>query len=328
MPLIRHIVTEDPDGSGFPQQRTTQGGPTVPDGVQRADGAGSLISLRGVSRRYGLVQVLNRIDLELGGGQVTALLGPVGAGKSTLCRAVSGSERIDSGSITVAGEPLLRRHRRFARTYGDGRGVGPVAEPDSLLAHRTVLQNVALGHSFGRAWLRLGVADGERRAVALLERVGAAGYVAHFPWELSCELRQRVAIARALATAPALVLVDQPTTPPTAAAFPSGPAFPPRPAFPSGPPPLSAPPGPPVPSVPPVGGASLLPPLPALLRGIAADGLAVLVTTDDPAFARAAADRVVFMEGGRIIEQGAPEEFFTTPRTARARDFLSATTQQ
>ena len=282
----------------------------MPDGVQRADGAGSLVALRGVSRRNGLVQVLNGIDLDLAGSQVTALLGPPGAGKTVLCRAVGGSERIDSGSITVAGVPLRRRHRRFARTYGEGAGgLATVAEPGGLPAHRTVLQNVAAGRRTGsdRLW-RPCLADAGRRAQALLERVGAAGYDAHFPWELSEELRLRVAIARALAAAPAAILVDPPAS--RAVPGPSAPGAAEAGAAEAGP----------------DGGAdaTVRPTLAALLRGIAADGLAVLVTTGDPAFARAAADRVVFMEGGRIIEQGVPEEFFTTPRTARARAFLSA----
>ncbi|MFC1419892.1 ATP-binding cassette domain-containing protein [Streptacidiphilus cavernicola] len=277
----------------------------MPDGVQRAGGTGSLLSLRGVSRRNGLVQVLNGIDLDLPGGQVTVLLGPSGAGKTVLCRAVDGSERIDSGSITLDGIPL-RRRRRFGR--GDGRGgIAPVAEPGSLPAHRTVLRNVAAGRGNGSPWRwRPGRAHEELRAPALLARVGAADYAAHFPWELPVELRQRVAIARALASAPAVLLVDLPT----AAAAPQ------TPPVATSPPVASAPHAPQTPA---------LPALPALLRGIAADGLAVLVTTGDPGFARTAADRVVFMEGGRIIEQGAPEEFFTTPRTARARAFLSTT---
>jgi glutamate transport system ATP-binding protein len=293
----------------------------VPDGVQRADGTGNLVSLRGVNKRYGLVQVLNGIDLDLAGGQVTVLLGPVGAGKSTLCRAVVGTERIDSGSITVAGEPLRRRHRLPAWTDRHGRGgVGPVAEPGNLTAHRTVLQNVALAGPGGRNRLwRLGLADGGLRAPALLERVGAGAYAAYFPCELSDELRQRVAIARALAAAPAVLLVDQPTAPPEA--LPE--ALPPAPASPAHPPP----PPPPEDDAPLHPVLPVLPALPALLRGLAADGLAVLATTDDPAFARTAADRVVFMEGGRIIEQGAPGDFFTTPRTARARAFLSTAAQ-
>ena len=269
----------------------------MPDGVQRADGTGNqVVSLRAVNKRHGLVQVLNGIDLDLPGGQVTVLLGPPGAGKSTLCRAVGGTERIDSGSITVTGEPPRRRHRL------------PVAEPDSLIAHRTVLQNVASAGPRRRTRLwRPGRADGGLRASALLERVGAGAYAAYFPCELSDELRQRVAIARALAAAPAVLLVDRPTA--LAGALPAQAAPPPE---------EEVPPHPALPAP---------PPLPALLRSLAADGLAVLVATGDPAFARATADRVVFMEGGRIIEQGAPEDFFTTPRTARARAFLSTAAQ-
>ena len=277
----------------------------MPYGVQRADEAGSLVTLRGVSRRSGLVQVLNRIDLDLPGNRVTALLGPAGAGKTTLCRAVSGSERIDSGSITVAGEQPRRRR---------GGGVGALADPCGLPAHRTVLQNVVPG----RSWLRIRAADGERRGLALLQRVGAAGYAAHYPAELSPEQQLRVAIARAVATGSRLILLDEPAAllAPAASAStaqPDGAAATEPPATdPDLPDPAAA-------ASAPAGSG-----LPTLLRELAADGLAVLVATGDPSLARATADRVVFMEGGRIIEQGPPEEFFTTPRTARARDFLSA----
>ena len=293
----------------------------MPDGVQWADGTGSLVSLRAVNRRNGLVQVLNGIDLDLPGGRVTALLGPPGAGKTMLCRALDGSERIDSGSITVAGVPLRRRHRRFARTYGDGRaGVAPVAEPGSLPAHRTVLQNVAAGPRTGSAarW-RPGRTDAERRAPALLERVGAADYAGYFPWELSEELQQRVAIARALAGSPVLLLVDLPASDPAVDGRP--PDRSPNVPVPAAARPTADPATAPFPGTSAVG---VLPALPELLRGIAADGLAVLVATDRPALARATADRVVFLEGGRVIEQGPTEDFFTTPRTARARAFLSA----
>jgi len=250
----------------------------MPQDGQQGGEAGSLVALRGVSKRAGMVQVLHEIDLDLAHGEVIAVLGPSGAGKSTLCRAITGLERIDSGTITMDGQPLPRRRRGLARVRAD---IGVVVQSINLFDYRTVLQNV----TFGQARVRWqAAAEAERRALALLERVGIAEHAARYPWELSGGQQERVAIARALAAGPRLMLFDEPTraaAPPTADD------------------------------------------MPTVLRSLAADGVATLVATRDAAFARSAADRVVFMSGGRIIEQGPPEEFFTMPRTARARDFLA-----
>lgn len=265
----------------------------MPDDALRADRAGALVTLSGVSRRNGLIQVLHQIDLELFRGEVVVLLGPDGAGKSTLCRAVNGSERIDAGAVTVEGRPLPRRRRGFpaargsARSGADRFGIGLVPQQPELLAHRTVLENVTLGRTWfgGLGALPVRIPDPERRGLAMLERVGVARCAARFPHELSENQRQRVAIARTLAADPGLLVLDEPGTAE------------------NGPEPGR--------------------PLPDLLRDLAADGLGLLVATGDPALARATADRVVFMDGGRIIEQGPPDEFFSMPRTARARDFLA-----
>ncbi|MEY9964458.1 glutamate transport system ATP-binding protein [Streptacidiphilus sp. MAP12-16] len=257
----------------------------MPEAVQQGGSAESLVALRGVSKRSGLVQVLHEIDLDLARGEIVAVLGPAGCGKSTLCRAVNGLERIDSGTITMEGQPLRSRRRalsrRLSRVGADIAGIGPVVQSFSLFAHRTVLQNVTLGQSWIR---RLAASDAERRALALLERVGMAEHAARYPWELSDGLQQRVAIARALVSGPKLMVFDEPAVSPV-----------PSPAD----------------------------DVTKVLRSLAAEGMATLVATRDAAFARSTADRVVFMAGGRIIEQGPPDEFFTRPRTARAKDFLA-----
>ena len=244
--------------------------------AQHAADTGSLVQLRGVNKHVGMVQVLNDIDLDLDRGEVVAVLGPPGSGTSTLCRAISGTERIDSGRITVDGHPLPRRGRERARIRaGIGFGVGMVVQPFGFTGYRTVLENVASGRF--RWWEAATPPSARRRARALLERVGAAEHAARYPDELDQEQQQLVATARALAGDPKLVLFDQPT-----------PALPPE-----------------------------------LARGLAAEGLGLLLATDLPGLARSAADRVVFMDGGRILEQSAPAEFFAVPRTARARDFLA-----
>jgi glutamate transport system ATP-binding protein len=248
--------------------------------------AESLVVLRGVSKRHGMLQSLGGIDLDLPPGEIVAVLGPSGAGKSTLCRAINGQERIDSGSVTVAGTQLPRHGRRSARMRPD---IGLVGGQSDLAGHLTVLQNVVAGR-FG-LWTRLrhGLAASspaavERRAVALLERLGIAELADRYPWELSDGLQRQVAIARALVTSPRLMLFDEPTL-----------------------------------ALAPDEAAEVL----ASIRGLADDGLTVLVVTGEIDFVRAAAHRVVFMSGGRIVEQGPPAEFFTMPRTARARDFLA-----
>jgi glutamate transport system ATP-binding protein len=246
--------------------------------AQPAADSGSLVQLRGVSKHVGMVQVLNDIDLDLARGEVVAVLGPSGSGKSTLCRAINGTERIDSGRITVDGQPLPWRRRERARIRaGISVGIGVVSRPFQFTSYRTVLENVAAGRF--RWWEAATPPGARRKARALLERVGAAEHAARFPWELSEEEQQLVATARALAGDPKLMLFDQP-----------GPGLPPE-----------------------------------LPRSLAADGLGLLLATDEPGLARSAADRVVFMDGGRIIEQSPPDEFFTVPRTARARDFLART---
>ncbi|MEZ0089675.1 amino acid ABC transporter ATP-binding protein [Streptacidiphilus sp. EB129] len=254
-------------------------------------GAGQLplISLRGVSKRHGLVQSLDGIDLELARGEVVAVLGPTGAGKTTLCRTLNGLERIDAGAVTVAGTPLPQRGRRAARLRPE---IGLVDHIPQLLAHLTVLENVKAGR-IGR-WMRLrhglvasSAAAVERSALALLDRVGLAEAAELFPWELSDGQQRRVAIARALVAGPELMVFDETT--------------------------LDLAP-------------SETGEVQGVLSALAADGVAMVLAAGEFGefgFARSLADRVVFMSGGRILEQAPPEEFFTMPRTARARAFLA-----
>lgn len=239
--------------------------------AQSAADTGFLVQLRGVDEHAGMVQVLRNIDLDLSPGEVVTVLGAEGSGNSTLCRAITGAERIDSGRITVAGQSLPRRGRELARFRA---GIGAVFHPFSFTSYRTVLENVAAGRF---RWWESAITPGARRkARGLLERVGLAEHAARFPWELTEEQQQLAATARALAQDPRLMLFD--------------------------------------------GSA---PPSPEFTRGLADEGLGLLLATDEPDFARRAADRVVFMDGGRIIEQSSPAEFFTVPRTIRARDFLA-----
>jgi glutamate transport system ATP-binding protein len=165
-----------------------------------------LVSLRNVSKSFGALKVLHDIDLDIHHGEVVVVLGPSGSGKSTLCRCINRLERIDSGTITLDGEPLPAEGRHLARLRAD---VGMVFQSFNLFSHRTVLDNVMLGPVKVRG---MASRDAEETARRLLDRVGVGDQAAKRPAELSGGQQQRVAIARALAMNPKLVLFDEPTS--------------------------------------------------------------------------------------------------------------------
>ncbi|MGW5124891.1 amino acid ABC transporter ATP-binding protein [Streptomyces sp. NPDC004069] len=237
-----------------------------------------LISLRGVTKRFGTQLVLDTIDLDVSPGEVVAVIGPSGSGKSTLCRTVNRLETIDAGEITVAGRPVPAEGRDLARLRAE---VGMVFQSFNLFAHMSALENVAFAPMKVRRAQRK---DAEDRARELLDRVGLGHKAAAMPSQLSGGQQQRVAIARALAMEPKAMLFDEPTS-----------ALDPE-----------------------MVGEVL-----DVMRDLADSGMTMIVVTHEMGFARATADRVVFLADGRIAEQAPPEQFFDAPRSDRARDFLS-----
>jgi glutamate transport system ATP-binding protein len=237
-----------------------------------------LIVLSGVNKHFGELHVLKDIDLTIGRGEVVVIIGPSGSGKSTLCRTVNGLEPVESGTITVDGEPLPAEGRALARLRAD---VGMVFQSFNLFSHKTVLENVMLAPVKVRG---LGEAEAERQARELLDRVGLPAQAGQYPAQLSGGQQQRVAIARALAMNPKALLFDEPTS-----------ALDPE----------------------------MINEVLDVIRRLAEEGMTMVVVTHEMGFARSAAHRVVFMADGRIVEDRAPEEFFTAPRSERARDFLA-----
>ena len=138
-------------------------------------------------------------------GEVVVVIGPSGSGKSTLCRTINRLEPIDSGTITIDGKPLPEEGKELAQLRAD---VGMVFQSFNLFAHKTILQNVTLGPIKVR---KIEQAAAEKRAMALLERVGIADQADKYPAQLSGGQQQRVAIARALAMEPKVMLFDEPT---------------------------------------------------------------------------------------------------------------------
>jgi lipoprotein-releasing system ATP-binding protein len=168
------------------------------------------VSVRGVVKSYRdaarTVEVLRGIDLELAPGEIAAVVGPSGSGKSTLLHLLGGLDRADAGEIEVGGRRLDRLSPRELAGFRN-RTVGFVFQFSQLLADFTALENVGLpGRIAG-----LPARDLERRARALLEEVGLADRLDHFPSQLSGGEQQRVALCRALLLEPPLVLADEPT---------------------------------------------------------------------------------------------------------------------
>jgi glutamate transport system ATP-binding protein len=165
-----------------------------------------LVSIRGLCKSFGDIEVLHDVDLDIHHGEVVVVVGPSGSGKSTLCRCINRLEQINSGTITLDGEPLPAEGRRLAQLRAD---VGMVFQSFNLFAHRTILDNVTLGPIQVRG---MSTRDAETEARRLLDRVGVGDQADKRPAELSGGQQQRVAIARALAMRPKLLLFDEPTS--------------------------------------------------------------------------------------------------------------------
>ena len=240
--------------------------------------AEKLVVLEGVNKHFGALHVLQDIDLSIAPGEVVVVIGPSGSGKSTLCRTINRLETIDAGHISIDGKPLPQEGKELARLRSD---VGMVFQSFNLFAHKTVLENVVLGQTKVRKIPR---DQAEKKAMALLDRVGVSNQSDKYPAQLSGGQQQRVAIARALAMDPKVMLFDEPTS-----------ALDPE----------------------------MINEVLEVMQQLAREGMTMIVVTHEMGFARSAANRVVFMADGRIMEEAAPEQFFSNPRSDRAKDFLS-----
>jgi polar amino acid transport system ATP-binding protein len=241
-----------------------------------------------VQKRFGRLQVLKGVDLEVGRGQTVCVIGPSGSGKSTFLRCINHLERIDSGRIEVNGH-LIGYRERDGRLVEDSQAsiarqraeIGMVFQRFNLFPHKTALENVIEAPIHVRRTPKdEAISAGEQ----LLERVGLDDKRDVYPGKLSGGQQQRVAIARALAMNPALMLFDEATS-----------ALDPE-----------------------VIGEVL-----TVMEELALEGMTMIVVTHEMGFARKAADRVAMMDDGRIIEEGPPEHFFSAPSHERTRQFLS-----
>ncbi|KIF71722.1 arginine ABC transporter ATP-binding protein [Streptomyces sp. AcH 505] len=246
------------------------------------------VEIHGAHKWYGTHRVLTDVDLTVLPGQVTVIIGPSGSGKSTLLRAVNHLEKLDIGYVSVNGEPIGVRHQ--------GGRLKEISER-AILAQRSrigfVFQNFNLFPHLTVldnvaaapvATRRKSRPQAQELARTLLERVGLGDKADAYPRQLSGGQQQRVAIARALALEPGVILFDEPTS-----------ALDPE----------------------------LVGEVLAVIKDLATGGTTLIVVTHEIGFAREVADLVVFIDGGRILEQGTPDEVLGNPQHPRTREFLS-----
>jgi len=250
--------------------------------------SGPMVKAEGVHKRFGRLEVLTGVSMEVQPGEVVCMLGPSGSGKSTFLRCINHLEKIDGGRLSVDGDLVGYRQDgdkiyelRDAEVCRERSEIGMVFQRFNLFGHMTAMENVI------EAPIRVKKVkknEAARRAKELLERVGLADKLDSYPAQLSGGQQQRVAIARALAMDPKLMLFDEPTS-----------ALDPE----------------------------LVGDVLDVMRQLAKDGMTMIVVTHEMGFAREAADRLVMMCDGAIIEEGSPEHFFTSPEHERTKQFLS-----
>jgi ABC-type polar amino acid transport system ATPase subunit len=239
--------------------------------------AESIIRIRQARKRFGQVQALQGVDLDVERGEVIFIVGPSGSGKSTLLRAINRLEMLTSGEIWIEDVCVTDAGADLRKVREE---VGMVFQSFNLFPHLSVTENIALAPQVVRHE-KAEVAT--RRAEALLERVGLPDKARAYPDQLSGGQQQRVAIARALAMQPKVMLFDEPTS-----------ALDPE----------------------------MIKEVLDVMLDLAKEGMTMLVVSHEMGFARAAADRVVFMDDGLVVESGPPDDVFNHPKEERTRSFL------
>ncbi|WP_308917889.1 ABC transporter ATP-binding protein [Jannaschia sp. LMIT008] len=244
------------------------------------------VEVQDLHKSFGGLEVLRGVSLKARRGEVVAIIGGSGSGKSTMLRCINFLETPSAGRIVVDGEPVAvrpdgapadRRQIERIRTR-----LAMVFQAFNLWTHRTLLENVT---EVPIHVLKVSRRDAEARARALLDRVGLADKADTYPAFLSGGQQQRAAIARALAVDPSVMLFDEPTS-----------ALDPE----------------------------LVGEVLGVIRDLAAESRTMLIVTHEMAFAREVADHVVFLLDGRIEEEGPPDRVLGRPRSARLRQFLGA----
>jgi polar amino acid transport system ATP-binding protein len=255
--------------------------------VEKTTAAPMIVADR-VCKNFGALQVLKGVSLEVGRGEVMCLIGPSGSGKSTFLRCINHLEQVNAGRLYVDGEIVGYREKNGKLYEMHPRDAAKQRREIGMVFQHFNLfpHRTALENVIEAPTQvkKLRKADAVTRARELLDRVGLADKANAYPAQLSGGQQQRVAIARALAMDPKLMLFDEPTS-----------ALDPE----------------------------LVGEVLTVMRELARSGMTMVVVTHEMGFAREVADQLVFMDGGVVVEAGAPRELLADPRHERTKAFLS-----
>ncbi|OCA88066.1 ectoine/hydroxyectoine ABC transporter ATP-binding protein EhuA [Bacillus sp. FJAT-27225] len=242
-----------------------------------------MISIKGLHKQFGDLQVLKGIDLEVEKGQVVVVIGPSGSGKTTLLRCLNVLETPTKGSISISGQTLDFNGKPVPNKAiaSFRRLTGMVFQSYNLFPHMTALENVMEGPVVVKGENK---ENARQKAAMLLQKVGLGDKLDYYPHQLSGGQQQRVGIARALAMEPEVMLFDEPTS-----------ALDPE----------------------------LVGEVLKVMKDLAIEGMTMIVVTHEMRFAREAANEVIFMDHGVVLERDKPENIFTNPKHERTRQFLN-----
>ena len=227
-----------------------------------------ILEAKGIKKSFGTLNVIKGVDLSVSKGDVIAIIGPSGSGKSTFLRSLINLEKVDDGTITIEGQPVVE-NGVYAKTPDAKEAykkLGMVFQNFNLFPHKSVMENIIMAPvSLQKMTRDEAIIEGRR----LLAEIGLSDKENAYPYELSGGQQQRVAIARSLALKPEILLFDEPTS-----------ALDPE-----------------------LTGEVL-----RVIRKLAEEKMTLLIVTHEMSFARDVADRIIFMDGGVIAYQGKPEE--------------------
>jgi polar amino acid transport system ATP-binding protein len=248
----------------------------------------SIVRMQAVSKSFGNLEVLSGLNLDIAEGQNVALIGSSGSGKSTILRILMTLEKIDSGRVEIAGKSMWTMTQKGQEVPADQAHLRMIrANVGMVFQHFNLFPHMNVLRNVTEAPIRvlsLSREEARQRGLELLRLVGLTDKIAAYPAQLSGGQKQRVAIARALAMQPKVMLFDEVTS-----------ALDPE----------------------------LVGEVLNVVRKLATEGnMTMMIVTHEIGFARDIADRVVFMEAGRIVEDESPAVMFTNPKHPRTREFL------
>ncbi len=237
-----------------------------------------MINIKNLKKKFGKLEVLKNIDMNVKKGEIVAILGPSGSGKSTLLRCMNLLETPNDGEVIFEGKNILDKNCDINKAR---QNIGMVFQNFNLFPNMSVIDNITFAPIKGK---KMDKKDATKIGEELLQRVGLIDKKDAYPSQLSGGQKQRIAIARALAMQPDVMLFDEPTS-----------ALDPE----------------------------MVKEVLDVMKELAKEGTTMVVVTHEIGFAKEVATKVVFMDGGYIVEEGTPTEVFDNTKEERTKDFLS-----